>query len=221
MGFDQRQYLAMGLEMRDVAAHLGEDVCFVTSDKALALFMQLNPNNFEGGLGNLPESFDNLEITQFFSDYSSRDLERIFVTDCMDGNIKLKVRDSLEKLLRIWKFIWSEFDGLDSFDSKYVPECFYILEGLLHFVVDKYLDYIDEGGPIDVVSSRFGDWTSLGDMVEDEPYLIYGEWEYLHEGRWDDPRDNEDSLKYMRATERELVGEDHEGFILLEPVFGG
>ena len=51
MGFDQRQYLAMGLEMRDVAAHLGEDVCFVTSDKALALFMQLNPNNFEGGVG--------------------------------------------------------------------------------------------------------------------------------------------------------------------------
>ena len=38
---------------------------------------------------------------------------------------------------------------------------------------------------------------------------------------WDDPRENEKNLHYMLATQRALVGEDHEGFILLEPIFGG
>jgi hypothetical protein len=221
MGFDQRQYLAMGLEMRDVAAYLDEDLYFETSDEDLEQFIQLNPNHFEEGFAKLPETFENLEISQFFSDYRSRDLERIFVTDCIDGNIRLKVRGSLEKLLRIWKVTWSEFAGLNSFDSNYVPECFYRVEGLLHFVVDQYLVYIDEGGPVTVQSSKWGVWMSLGEMVEDEPYLIYNEWEYMYDGRWDDPRENKEDRHYMLATQRALVGEDHEGFILLEPIFGG
>ena len=217
MGLDQKQYLGMGLELRDVASHLDKDVGFTTSDEELVQFIQLNPNYFSGGAGKAPESFENPEIPQFFKDCKTRGIQQIFVTQNVDGHIRLMVKSSLEKLLGMWKLVLGEYES----SRDCAPE-FYRLEGLLHFVVDKYLDYIDEGGPVCVVSSRFGHWTSLGEMVEDEPYLIYGgEWEYLHEGRWDDPRDNEDNLKYMRATERELVGEDHKGFILLDPVFIG
>jgi len=210
----------MGLPVRDIKDYLGEDLYCYTSEENLSLFMKIRPNYFEDWNGNTYTKLNNREVFNFFSDFSTGQINKIFITSQRDGKQCIQLKQSLERLFTIWDQLVQEPAEEDECQDNYV--FIHLIEGLMYFAIDQYLDHIDEGGPVHVHSSRFGTWTSLGGMEEDEPYLVYGgEWEYLHEGKWDDPRENENQLPYMLTTQRVLVGENHQGFALLEPVFLG
>jgi len=74
----------------------------------------------------------------------------------------------------------------------------------------------------EISSSRFGTVFKLGGMIPDESYLIFRQWSRLGEdGLWYDPRANKDDKMMMDGMKKALVGEGHQGFELLTPVFGG
>ena len=155
-------------------------------------------------------------------DFQSGELDRIFSVKNTDGKTSLMIKESLNKMLRKWDALLPEVGENDFCTPNLALRCLYILEGLMWFSIDQYLDYLDEGGPVCVHSSFWGRWSSLGGMIENEPYLVYGgEWECLHEGDWDDPRKKEQDLHFMQTTQSALVGEGHVGFELLEPIFVG
>lgn len=222
MSIEFRQYLAMGIPVRDIANYLKPCAHCWTSGESLQNFMSCRPNHFEDWTNRIPANLKNPVSLGFISDFQSGELDRIFSVKNTDGKTSLMIKESLNKMLRKWDALLPEVGGNDFCTPNLALRCLYILEGLMWFSIDQYLDYLDEGGPVCVHSSFWGTWSSLGGMIENEPYLVYGgEWECLHEGAWDDPRKKEQDLHFMQTTQFALVGEDHVGFELLEPIFVG
>ena len=212
----------MGLPVRHIADYLDEDSYCWTSDKALQSFLECWPNHFDDWSESIPADIKNSRCVEFFQNFGTFQAKRIFVLNEKDDRTALLVQKSLKKLVEIWDSLLPEVGEDDWCSPNSAWKCLHILEGLMWFIVDQYLEHIDEGGPVCVHSSRWGTWCSLGGMIEDEPYLVYGgEWEYLYDGKWNDPRENDEDLPYMLAAQRALVGDKHVGFELLEPVFVG
>jgi len=103
----------------------------------------------------------------------------------------------------------------DSHGHEYGPQ------ELMSFLLDKYLETKEIYADTSVHSTRYGDVHEHGGMEEDEPYLIFGGElsELDEEGDWGDPRKDDSEL--VEEVQKALVGEDHEGFSVLKPIFGG
>lgn len=94
-------------------------------------------------------------------------------------------------------------------------------ERLMSLLLGKYLTSKEIYSYISVTSTRCGDVHQHGGMEDDEPYVLFGDWAGLEDGEWGDPRKDEESAEELEQTQKALVGEDHEGFSVLQPIFGG
>jgi len=94
-------------------------------------------------------------------------------------------------------------------------------ERLMHSLIDKYLEGNGIYQNITVISTRYGDVHDLGGMEQDEPYVIFGDLDLIDKDGWNDPREDEELAEGLEQIKQALVGEDHEGFSVLEPKFGG
>lgn len=106
-------------------------------------------------------------------------------------------------------------DENNIFGGQYGPE------RLMSLLLDKYLGSKEIYTYISVVSTRWGAVHQHGGMEDDEPYVLFGEWAELEDGEWGDPRKDEESAGELEQIQKALVGEDHEGFSVLQPIFGG
>ena len=94
-------------------------------------------------------------------------------------------------------------------------------ERLMSLLLGKYLTSKKIYSYISVTSTRCGDVHQHGGMEDDEPYVLFDDWAGLEDGEWGDPRKDEESAEELEQTQKALVGEDHEGFSVLQPIFGG
>jgi hypothetical protein len=195
MSYDIHQVFGLGIKVRDIARSEAEPNDFV--------FVEFPYQKTQHGDIDM-DTFRKYDLLKFSDEPPPVD----------DSCLLLHRNPALESLLI--RHAHSKADPGEFYGPESVMEC--LIESLLTVEIDSfaYPHFVS------VCSTRFGNCHELGGMVDDEPYLLYGEFENLgDDGKWTDPREDPERNEVISSISRLLVGPNHSGFTLLKPIFGG